>query len=113
MPHGTARPCQPLTRGTVVPHCWPAGRASFVWHGRATRHGVPVLNPWRFRVTLSDLFCGFELAFLAFLSAKYRPSFRSFDKVPENIERCYMSKMYAKRDRFDHFLTRSNVKTRE
>ena len=97
----------------AVPHCWPACRANFVWHGRATQQGVPVLDPRCFRVMLGDPFHGLKLASLALLSAKCRLSFRFFDKVPKNIERCYMSKMYAKGGRFDHFLTRLNVKTRE
>ena len=70
----------------------------------------PCLTPWDFRATL---FCGFKLASLALLSAKYRPSFCLFDKVPKYNERCYISKMYTKGGRFDHSLTRSKVKTRE
>ena len=46
-------------------------------------------------------------------SAKCRLSFRFFNKVPENTERCRMSKEYAKGDRFDPSLTQLNVKTGE
>ena len=53
------------------------------------------------------------LASLTLLSGKCCSSFRFFNKVPENIERCYMSKKYAKGGRFDYSLTRSNVKMRE
>ena len=105
VPHGMARPRQALTRGTVVLHCWLACRANFVWHERATRHGVPMLDPKCFRTTLCELFCGFKLASLALISSKYRSSFHFLDKVPENTKRCYMSKIYAKGGRFDHFLT--------
>jgi len=77
-------------------HCWPAGCASFVWHGGATRHRAPMLNAWRFHETLSDLFHGLKLAFLALLSAEYHPSFRSFNKIPKITEKCYMSEIYAK-----------------
>jgi len=113
VPNSTARPCHTQARGTVVSHCRQTCRASFEWHGRATRHRVPVLDLRRFRVTLCDLLHGFKLASLALLSAKYRPSFSFFDKVTKNTERCYMSKMYAKGGRFDPFLTRLNGKTRE
>lgn len=82
-----------------------AKKTQVAWPGRATwrlRAVVPVFVawlcypcsiPWDFRVTL---FCGFKLASLTLLSAKCRPSFRFFDKAPENTERRYMSGMYAK-----------------
>jgi len=99
--------------GQTVPLSWPAGCASFPWPGCASQHGASVLDPWGFRAMLSDLFRGFKIASLALLSAKYRPSFCSFNKVLENTERCYMSKMYAKGHRFDPFLTWLNAKMRE
>jgi len=76
---------------------WLAGwlcRFSVAWLCLPAR--APVLDPWDFCATLSGLFRSFKLASLALLSAEYRPSFRSFDKVPENTERCYMSEMYTK-----------------
>jgi len=96
-----------------VPHCWPAGHASFVWHGRATRHRVPVLDPWRFRATLSDLFHGFKFASLALISAKYHPSFHSFSNVLENTGRCNMSEMHVNKADLTLFLTRLSLKTWE
>ena len=77
------------------------------WHGRATWHGqaVPLGCPakcaglvgvgratWvRFRGTFVRRFSAAFLAFLALFSAKCYSSFRFFNKVPKNIERCYMS----------------------
>jgi len=75
---------------------WLAGCAGFSWPSCASQHGEPMLDRWDLRTTLSDLFRSFKLTSLALLSAKYCPPFRSFDKVPENTKRCYMSKMYAK-----------------
>ena len=73
------------------------GRATWVW----------------FRETFVQRSFAFFLAFLALLSAKCCLSFRFFNKVPENIERCYMSKKCAKGGRLDSSLTRLNKKTQE
>jgi len=53
------------------------------------------------------------LASLALPSAECRLSIHFFDKVPENTERCRISKKYAKGDRFDPSLAQLNVKTGE
>jgi len=63
----------------------PAGCASFPCPA--------VLPMFDFRAML---FRDFKPVFLALLSAKCHSSFCFFDKVSENTERCYMSKMYAK-----------------
>jgi len=92
-----------IRHGQTVPLGRPVGCSSLSWPNCTSQHGTPMLNPWDFRAILRGLFCGFKLASLALLSAKYRPSFRFFDKVPENTERCYMSKMCAKGGRIDFF----------
>jgi len=72
---------------------------------------APVLDPWDFRATLSDLFHGFKLASLALLSAKYHLSFHSFSKVPENTEKRNMSEIYVKKADLTLLLTRLSLKT--
>jgi len=47
------------------------------------------------------------------LSAKCSSFFYFFNKVPENIESCCMSKKYAKGGQFDPSLTQLNVKMEE
>jgi len=79
VPHGTARPCHVAAS---------AGCAGF----RGPVCYVCSI-PWYFRATL---FRDFKDASSALFSAKCRSPFRFFDKVFENVERCYMSKMYAK-----------------
>jgi len=118
VPRGTGRPCQKSRKHGPAGH---KGHGRAMWHGHAVPFGcLGHLCPssWLARATwvwcrgtsVQHSFATF-LAFLAFLSAKCYSSFRFFDKVPENIERCYMSKKYAKGDRFDSSLTRSNVNT--
>ena len=99
-----ARSCHVARPGHAT---WLARCASSVF---VARLAIGVLIRWDFRATL---FCGFKLASLALLSAKCCSSFHFFDTVPENIERRYMSKKYAKGGRFDPSLIRLNVKTRE
>ena len=82
-------------------------------HGRATQHGVPVLDPWRFHAMLSDPFHGLKLASLALLSAKYQPSFRSFSNVPENTRGRNMSEVHVKEADLTLLLTRLSLKTWE
>jgi len=78
---------------------WLASRTSAVF---VARLAIGVSICWDFRTTL---FCGFKLASLALLFAKCCSSFYFFDTAPENIERRYMSKKYAKQDRFNPSLT--------
>ena len=100
-----ARPHRATWHGQAVPPGFPASCAGLGWVGR---------DAWvRFRGTSVQRFSATFLAFLALLSAKCCSYFRFFNKVPENIERCYMSKKCAKGGRFDSSLTRSNVKTRK
>ena len=96
--------------GVAVPHCWPVLHATLSRHDRAGWRGDPVPNCWNFHATPSNHFRDYKIASLALLSAKYCLSFRSFGKVLENTEKCYMSEIYAKGDRFDHFLIQSNMK---
>ena len=109
VPRGTASPCQNAARNSPTRHKWhgmplgcPAKCAGLVGVGRAT---------WvRFRGTFVRRFFAAFLAFLALISAKCCSSFRFFNKVPENIARCCISKKYAKGGRFDPSLTQLNVK---
>ena len=126
MPRGTVSPCQNAALNSPTRHKW---HGCATWHGHATWHdqavplgclakcaglvGVGRATWVRFRGTFVRRFSTTFLAFLALLSAKCCSSFRFFNKVPENIERCSISKKYAKGDRFDHSLTQLNVKTGE
>ena len=94
--------------GGTVPIIWQNGPKPTKQHRRATwltgrlcrfsvaRLCYPCLTPRDFRATLGGLFRGFKFTSLALHSAKCCPSFCFFDKVPENTERRYMSKMYTK-----------------
>jgi len=99
--------------GVAMPPCWPALIGSLARHTRAGKRGISVLNLWSFHAMLSDLFRNLKLASLALLFAEYHPFFCSFNKILENIERCYMSEIYAKGGWFDPFLTWSNMKISE
>jgi len=114
MPRGTASPCQNAALNSPTRNKWhgqamPLGClakcAGLVGIGRAT---------WvRFCRTFVRRFSAAFLAFLALLSAKCCSSFRFFNKVPENIERCCMSKKYARGGRINPSLTQLNVKMGE
>ena len=101
VPHSMARPCRVTRPGRAAwlaagRLSWPNWLLSFGFMGTFVRRFFAALNR-----LLCPLFCW------------NGSSFCFFDKVPENIERYYMSKKCAKRGRFDSSLTRSNVKTQE
>jgi len=96
VPLGTAGPCH------MALSCHLDGPATCAGSsGSAVRRGSGSMG------LLYNAFFAAFLAFLFLISAKCCSSFRFFNKVPENIKRCYMSKKCAKGGRFDSSLTRS------